>query len=72
MFIILVLLTIVPYISGVYDIIYLIIVVAGVHLVLMAVMIRCWKDPRPVTLGKMSNILKADMLIGLLAIYAGS
>jgi hypothetical protein len=30
-----------------------------------------WQSPEPKKLGWMSNILKLDMLVGLLAIYVG-
>jgi geranylgeranylglycerol-phosphate geranylgeranyltransferase len=67
----LILLTIIPYILELYGIIYMLIVVLGIYPVLAYVIYSCWKSPVPATLGKMSNILKADMLIGLLAIYFG-
>lgn len=71
-FILLVILTIYPYISGVYDSRYLIIVVFGVHTVLLYVGLSSWYDHLPKNLGRLSVILKYDMLIGLLAIFAGS
>lgn len=70
-FFILIILTIVPYLTGIYGIYYLILVVIGVNFVLVFVMISCWINPDPRNLGKMSNLLKADMFIGLIAIYIG-
>jgi geranylgeranylglycerol-phosphate geranylgeranyltransferase len=70
-FILLIILTLIPYISKLYGVIYIFIILTGIYPVIFIVLYRCWKSPDPATLGKMSNLLKADMLIGLLAIYFG-
>ncbi len=70
-FIILILVTIIPYILHVYGFYYLLIVVTGVHTVLVYVLISSWNKPKADNFGRLSTILKIDMLIGLLAIYAG-
>lgn len=63
--------TLVPYYAGIYGVHYLIVVVAGVNLVLIAVIAAIWKRPTPATFRVSSALLKADMPIGLLAIYLG-
>jgi len=68
-FILLIVLTIIPYILGVYSFRYFIIVVIGIYPVLIFVLLKAWKNPGPVRLGMLSNLLKADMVVGLLAIY---
>lgn len=70
-FMLLIILTLIPYISKLYGVIYIIIILTGIYPVLVIVLYKCWKSPDPGTLGKMSNLLKADMLVGLLAIYFG-
>lgn len=71
LFILLIVLTIIPYILDIYGFWYLLIVLIGVHPVLIFVIIRSWQSPTPLMLGKMCNLLKLDMLVGLLAIYLG-
>lgn len=70
-FMVLIIMTIIPYISGVYGQIYMLIVVIGIYPVLIFVLYCSWKYPIPKKLGLMSDILKADMLVGLIAIYFG-
>ena len=70
-FMLLIVLTLIPYISGLYGEIYLLIVLSGIYPVVCYVLYKCWQSPVPATLEKMSNILKVDMLIGLVAIYLG-
>lgn len=70
-FILLIILTLIPYITEQYGNIYLIIILSGIYPVVIWVVMRCWQSPVPATLGTMSNILKANMLVGLLAIYFG-
>jgi geranylgeranylglycerol-phosphate geranylgeranyltransferase len=67
----LIILTIIPYILDIYNLIYLIIVIIGVDCVLLAVSILIWKQQKPQMLHKISLILKIDMVVGLLAIYLG-
>jgi 4-hydroxybenzoate polyprenyltransferase len=63
--------TFVPFANRQYGIPYLIIVFFGVDLVLALVIASLWKDSTPRNLSRLSTILKYDMLIGLVAIYAG-
>jgi geranylgeranylglycerol-phosphate geranylgeranyltransferase len=63
--------TIIPYATGMYGIRYYILVNAGVNAVLLYVFWQLWRDQRPVTLHRLSVLLKYDMAIGLLAIYLG-
>lgn len=68
---ILILLTLVPYWMGYYNIYYLILVLVGVDGVMVYVLIKMWQSSAPSQLNRLSNILKADMLLGLLALYLG-
>jgi geranylgeranylglycerol-phosphate geranylgeranyltransferase len=68
-FILLVILTLIPYIFDIYGLNYFLMVCIGVYPVLIYVVYRSQKDPSPKNLSFMSNLLKADMLIGLIAIY---
>lgn len=70
-FIILIGFTLLPYFTGYYGISFLFIVVFGVHSVLIFVVINSWLNPVPENLGRLSNLLKVDMLVGLLAVYVG-
>ena len=63
--------TILPYILDIYGIIYLLVIIFGIYPVLAFVIYQAWKYPNPDNLGLISNILKADMLVGLIAIYLG-
>ena len=71
-FILLILSTMVPALFRMYGMAYLVVVVLGVDIPLMFIIRSMWRDPRPINLGRLSSILKADMLIGLLAIYVGA
>jgi geranylgeranylglycerol-phosphate geranylgeranyltransferase len=68
-FILLVFLTSIPYILGVYSIRYFLTICLGIYPVLLFVLFRSRKDSSPESLGYLSNLLKADMIIGLFAIY---
>jgi len=70
-FILLMGITIVPYILNIYSIVFLLIVLAGVHTVLIYAMVMTWKNPDRETMHKISTLLKIDMFIGLAAILAG-
>ena len=70
-FILLVFLTILPYILGIYNIRYLVAVVFGVDFVLLTVSVVLWFRNDPAFLGKLSHLLKLDMIVGLIAIYLG-
>ncbi|MBC7188440.1 MAG: geranylgeranylglycerol-phosphate geranylgeranyltransferase [Calditrichaeota bacterium] len=60
-----------PYLGGVYDLPYLLVVVAGVDTVVAYVVVQMWRQPDPSTLHRLSELLKADMFVGLVAIYVG-
>lgn len=70
LFMVLIAVTIAPFLTRLYGIWYLLIV-AVVDAVLVVVMIEMWRNPARANLGRLSAALKADMVIGLLAIYAG-
>ena len=63
--------TIAPFILKIYGFLYLLIVLFGVDTVLVYVIFSMWKNPQPANLGWLSTLLKIDMIIGLVAIYAG-
>jgi geranylgeranylglycerol-phosphate geranylgeranyltransferase len=71
-FVLLVFLTLLPYFFKIYGVYYLLTVVVGVDLVIVGVLISVWRDSSPKNLRKMSNLLKADMLVGLVAIFLGT
>jgi geranylgeranylglycerol-phosphate geranylgeranyltransferase len=60
-----------PYLFDVFSLLYLITVILGVDLVLWYVLRSMWRDPSTSNLGRLSAILKMDMLFGLAAICAG-
>ena len=68
-FFILIFLTLIPFWKQWYGIYYLFIVVLGMYPVIFYVLISITKNKEPQHLGFLSNLLKADMFIGLLAIY---
>lgn len=67
----LIILTTIPFFLGIYNLEYLWIVIIGVDLILLSVSVILWKFSDRITLGRISHILKLDMLIGLLSIYIG-
>ena len=71
-FSLLILFTFLPYLLGIFSWLYLIVVVLGVDLVLIYVLFSSWRDSSFKNLGRLSFILKIDMLLGLAAIYVGS
>ncbi|MBN1154379.1 geranylgeranylglycerol-phosphate geranylgeranyltransferase [candidate division KSB1 bacterium] len=70
-FAILIVITYIPYLLGIFGNFYLYIVSIGVNPVLLYTIGSFWIDSKPVNLGRLSNLLKIDMLIGLIAIYFG-
>ncbi len=70
-FLVLLIATFVPYILDIYGRWYLILVVFLVHTVIIYTIIVLWKKPNTQKLGRLSVLLKADMLAGLLAIWMG-
>ncbi len=70
-FILLIILTIIPYILNIYSEKYFIVICIGIYPILTYVLWQAYNKPNPHRIGYLSNLLKADMLIGLLAIYLG-
>lgn len=70
-FLLLILLTILPYWKHWYGLNYLLIVILGMYPIIIYVLISISKNTEPKHLGFLSNLLKADMFVGLLAIYFG-
>ena len=70
-FAVLILLTLVPYVLGIFGRAYLWIVIPGVDAFLLAVLFSLWKDASRRNLARLSVWLKVDMLVGLTAIFAG-
>ena len=68
-FLFLILLTILPYWKHWYGLTYLLIVIIGIYPVILYVLFSMLKNTEPKHLGFLSNLLKADMFVGLLAIY---
>ena len=64
-------LTLIPYIMRIFSVSYLIVVVAGVDVFLVYVLISMWRKPVAANLGRLAILMKADMLMGLLAVYLG-
>ncbi len=64
--------TLVPYLFGIYGKGYLWTVLIGVDLVLVLTLAWVWYRPFGPNLSKVSVILKADMFVGLAAIYLGT
>ncbi|MBD3225396.1 MAG: hypothetical protein GF313_11735, partial [Caldithrix sp.] len=71
-FLILIVLTILPYIFNVYGITYFWVVLLGVDLVLLFIAIMIWIQNENKQLGRWSFILKIDMFVGLIALYLGN
>jgi geranylgeranylglycerol-phosphate geranylgeranyltransferase len=67
----LIFLTSLPYLFHIFSLPYLIMAIFGVDLVLFYVIWSMWKDSSTSNLGRLSTILKINMLLGLAAIYAG-
>ncbi|HNW59524.1 MAG TPA: geranylgeranylglycerol-phosphate geranylgeranyltransferase [bacterium] len=63
--------TLVPWVLRIYGFWYLLVLLAGVHSVLVLVVWAIWRRPEHATYRWTSTLLKVDMLVGLLAIYAG-
>ena len=61
----------VPFLLKHYDHTYLFIIVGGVYPVVIYVLHQLWKDPSVASMRRLSAILKADMLVGLAAIFLG-
>ncbi|NUM68746.1 hypothetical protein HUU39_26345 [candidate division KSB1 bacterium] len=58
--------------TGMYRQPYLWIILAGVYPAIGFTLWQLWKNPSVTRMRLASRVLKADMLVGLLAIYAGN
>ncbi len=63
--------TFVPYLLKIYGEAYLWLVLFGVDAVILIAVVLMWLRPTPLWLNRVSLLLKADMLVGLVAIYVG-
>ncbi|MEJ2635399.1 MAG: geranylgeranylglycerol-phosphate geranylgeranyltransferase [Calditrichia bacterium] len=70
-FMFLIVLTVIPFAADYYGYRYFWVVLLGIYPVLVYAIVSMWKNQSAKNLGLVSNWLKADMLIGLLAIYLG-
>jgi geranylgeranylglycerol-phosphate geranylgeranyltransferase len=66
----LIVLTVLPYIFNIFSFVYLILVL-GMDLIIVYVVWSMWRNPSSSNLHRLSNLLKADMLLGLAAICVG-
>jgi len=64
--------TLVPYWMGWFGKAYLVTVVLGVDCFLACVGVSMFRRPEPKHLGKLAVLMKADMLVGLLAVFLGN
>ena len=67
----LVLLTPVPFLIGLYDLFYLVIVIAGVDILLAVMLYRCYVRPDRRNFGFFARLLKGQMAVGMMAMYLG-
>ncbi len=68
-FLLLIFLTVLPYWENWYGLNYFLIVIFGMYPIILYALFSILKNTDPKHLGFISNLLKADMFIGLLAIY---
>ena len=71
-FALLLLVVLIPAWRGVYHAPYLWVILLGVYPVLLFAIWQVWRHPAPRQMRFTSNLLKVDMLIGLLAIWLGT
>ncbi len=71
-FCLLIVLTIVPYMTGIYGKIYIIVVSVGVDFVILCSLFFLWRNPSSNTLKRISTVLKIDMIVGLAAVVLGT
>ena len=70
-YVLLIAITIVPYILNIFGLYYLLIVTGIVDLVVIVVLFSMWKNYETKNLSRLSVILKLNMFAGLIAIYCG-
>ncbi|MBS1271252.1 MAG: Homogentisate phytyltransferase [Candidatus Marinimicrobia bacterium] len=61
-----------PYLLNIYNKAYLIMVTVGVDVPILYIIFRLWRSHTPSEYRYLSQILKADMFIGLLAVFIGT
>lgn len=71
-FVFLLVVTVVPFYLGIYGATYFWIILLGVDPVLLLAIYGLWKNPVRQRMRQLSAVLKADMLVGLAAIYCGT
>ncbi len=70
-FVLLLIATFAPFYLGLYGVAYWWIILLGIYPVLILALGVLWKNPAPARMRQISAALKADMLVGLAAIYFG-
>jgi len=62
----------VPYLIGMYNLVYLIAVLVGIDLCLLLVVVHCFTRPGRESFRLLSVVLKSQMVLGMTAIFFGS
>ncbi len=62
----------IPYVLNIYNMVYLLLVLVGVNPPILYIIIRLWNAGTAAEYRHLSQVLKADMFVGLLAVFAGS
>jgi geranylgeranylglycerol-phosphate geranylgeranyltransferase len=68
---VLIVVTWIPYATGLFGKAYLVTVLLGVDAFLLFVILSMFRRPEPKHLGRLAAWMKADMLLGLLAVFLG-
>lgn len=63
---------IIPYLFHIYNVYYLLMVVVGVDVPILYITLRLWRVGAAEEYRWLSHILKADMFVGLLAVFVGT
>jgi len=71
-FALLIIATILPFALKIYGWIYLLVVIVGVDLLLIYIAFSTLRDSSPVSLSRLSRLLKFGMVIGIVAVFLGS
>ncbi|MCF7804307.1 MAG: geranylgeranylglycerol-phosphate geranylgeranyltransferase [Candidatus Marinimicrobia bacterium] len=61
-----------PYLMNIYNTLYLIMVVVGVDVPILYITVQLWRSQSSADYRRLSQILKADMFVGLLAVFVGT
>ena len=67
----LILLTPIPYWTGLFSKAYLVTVLIGVDAFLVFLIVSMWRNPEPGHLGMLARWMKYNMPVGLLAVFLG-